>query len=642
MAPTVDAVVRPEQVVRDDLDGEFVLVKAGTNGLMLVEDTEDTLCVKRMVSTALKQWNSRPSFHITAPWGWMNDPCAPGYDSKTKQYHLFYQWNPKGCDWGNISWGHVVSKDLVTWERVGLEPVLACDTPYDKDGVFTGCFHPSGIHSEDDQLTVIYTSMCHLPMHWTLPYTRGCAGLSVATSSDQGVSWNKSPSNPILKEEPAGLNVTGWRDPQLRAWPRMDDLRGKNSLYGIQSGGIRGHGPTVFLYAVDYADLANWDYLGPLADLSKGFRPSRKWSGDAGMNWECANFVTLKHDDMQQDILIIASEGGENREHLRHLPANVSETRETRWCLWMSGELIQKLDGHIQYQYRYGGVLDHGCYYAANTFYDPVGERQVVWGWLPEEDVNMARHRAKGWNGCLALPRELYLLVIPNVVKALHTPLPEIASVQVVRLNDETATLNTLGIRPLPELAHLRRGPAVALGIGSIPKHHSRNHSLRSDIVVSLQFELEAFIDIKTGCDRVGFHIRHAYDVDACTSIYFSPSEEEIVVDRGKSSTGSCINRCDVRGPHTLFTLRQGNKEILEKLHLRIFYDKGVIEVYANDRFALSTYVYTDKTDTRIISLFAKGASQSAQSEDVKVWGDMSKIARSLASDEQVSTQRRY
>jgi sucrose-6-phosphate hydrolase SacC (GH32 family) len=32
-----------------------------------------------------------PSFHITAPWGWMNDPCAPGYDQTTGLYHLFYQ-----------------------------------------------------------------------------------------------------------------------------------------------------------------------------------------------------------------------------------------------------------------------------------------------------------------------------------------------------------------------------------------------------------------------------------------------------------------------------------------------------------------------------------------------------------------------
>ncbi|KAK9327806.1 hypothetical protein V1520DRAFT_347853, partial [Lipomyces starkeyi] len=58
-------------------------------------------------------------------------------------------------------------------------------------------------------------------------------------------------------------------------------------------------------------------------------------------------------------------------------------------------------------------------------------------------------------------------------------------------------------------------------------------------------------------------------------------------------------------GPHTLFTLRDGNAEVEEKLHLRIFCDRDVVEVYANDRFALSTVVYTDEPTALGISLFA-------------------------------------
>lgn len=46
----------------------------------------------------------------------MNDPCAPGYDATTGTYRLFYQWNPHSVNWGDISWGALVSKDLVHWQ----------------------------------------------------------------------------------------------------------------------------------------------------------------------------------------------------------------------------------------------------------------------------------------------------------------------------------------------------------------------------------------------------------------------------------------------------------------------------------------------------------------------------------------------
>lgn len=88
----------------------------------------------------------RPAYHITAPYGCMNDPH--GMFQLKDTVHVFFQYNPRALAWGAPFWGHVVSKDLAHW--TWLPPALLPDSEYDFNGVWSGA------------ATVQTTSLCSL------------------------------------------------------------------------------------------------------------------------------------------------------------------------------------------------------------------------------------------------------------------------------------------------------------------------------------------------------------------------------------------------------------------------------------------------------------------------------------------------
>ncbi len=90
-----------------------------------------------------------PIYHATPGLNWINDPN--GMIFFRGEYHLFYQYNPYGVNWGNMHWGHMKSTDLVHW--VHLPIALAPSEAYDCDGIFSG----SAIEHEG-RLYVFYTA----------------------------------------------------------------------------------------------------------------------------------------------------------------------------------------------------------------------------------------------------------------------------------------------------------------------------------------------------------------------------------------------------------------------------------------------------------------------------------------------------
>lgn len=531
--------------------------------------------------------------------------------------------------------------------------MLRPDQPYDRDGVFTGCMAPFTTTTTTTtttgavQLMVVYSSIRKLPFHWsTPPYPRNAAGLALAISRDGGNTWEKSQHNPILPGEPEGVNVTGFRDPYMARWPAVDLLLGYDEakVYGLVSGGIDCSGPTTFLYEIQPSDATKWEYLGPLVDVPLNFQPSDKWSGNYGINWECVNFLSFKDGSASKHFLLIGAEGGIERNHIKSDDLTTClSPRTVRTQVWMSGSLMNK-EGVIKLLYQYGGYLDHGSYYAANSFHDRRSGRYIVHGWIPEEDITPDHAQQKGWNGSLAIPREAFLLTVPAVAHALRSPLSEISCVEAELRQDGLYDLHTLGVKPISEVDQFRT-TCRNLSQTSTPillprSKDERRHCLYS--TVSSTWELEATISLKPQCDTVGFHIRHNHDLSISTTITFSALAENITVGRASSNDAADINKCPELGAFTLFTARQrtgsGSDEIelkQEPLHLRIFSDGDVLEIFANDRFALATMVYShSQTDgCSGITAFATGEIDSAVFESVSIWDGLNGD-RSVVIDE--------
>ncbi|KAI5238040.1 Arabinanase/levansucrase/invertase [Aureobasidium subglaciale] len=551
--------------------------------------------------------HSSPTFHFRAPRGWLNDPCAPGHDVSTGTYHLFYQWNPKSCDWGDITWGRLISSDGLRWKQPDPEPVFKPDQPYDKEGIFTGCLYPTGSNGEPGKLTVFYTSACYLPINWTLNYHRNSAGLGYASSRDGGQTWEKGKNNPILLGEPEAVVVTGFRDPYLAPWSNVDKLRKSESLYGVISGGIRNQGGAVFLYEVSPTNILEWKYLGPILQLPERLSPSTQW--DFGINWECAAFMTLSNKSMERDFFILGCEGAK--------PAPLSENDDSLvgYCLWMSGTL-GKSDG-LKMTYDFGGLLDHGCFYAPSHYQHPVTGVRILWGWIKEEDVTLAHCEEKGWRGMLSLPREIFLLSISDVVSTLATPLETIEAFHLTASDrdKDTSTVHTLGIRPWRDFHQLRlegsqRWSSVRCGFEPHVLFQGMHWELWCGITLSA-----------SRSTKVGFQIQHNASRSQHTSIYFDTASEEIVVDRSTSNSDPEVGKEILKGHLPLLNIRSDGRDELEKLSMRIFCDGNVVEVFANERFAMSFMVYSDDPSCTGVSCFEIGDVLPASVFDsIEMW----------------------
>lgn len=324
----------------------------------------------------------RPSAHFTAERTWLNDPNGLLFHRGV--YHLFFQNNPHGSTWGNISWGHATSTDLVTWTE---QPVAI---PFDGDEmVFSG----SAVVDERNTagfalpgqtaLVAIYTSA-----RATAAHGAGKQAQALAYSVDDGATWTKYAGNPVLD-----IGSDEFRDPKV-----------------FWYGGQDGHWVMVAVEAVARRVVV---YTSPnLIDWTAAstFGPAHATGGV----WECPDLFPLPIEGSADSrwVLVVSMN-----------PGGIAGGSGTQYFVGdFDGTTFRPdrvTDSPDPTQYDW---IDFGRdYYAAVSFSGVPDGRRLMVGWASNWDYANATP-TEPWRSAMSLVREITLVDVDGRPKIRQRP----------------------------------------------------------------------------------------------------------------------------------------------------------------------------------------------------------------------------
>lgn len=343
--------------------------------------SKDALCWKEIkLSDTFDTANMekfRPVYHHTPLYGWMND--ANGLVYKDGEYHLYFQYNPYGSKWGNMHWGHSVSKDLVHWEH--LAPAIARDT---LGHIFSGS-------SIVDQENVAGYGAGNILAFYTSASDKNGQIQCLAFSKDNGRTFTKYEKNPILC--PAD-GLRDFRDPKVFRYEPED----KWVMIVSADKEMRFY---------DSKNLKDWNYMSSFGE-GYGVQPCQ---------FECPDMVELPVD------------GDLNRKKWA-LIVNVNPG-----C-YFGGSATQYFTGNFDgtkfscdSQPNVTKWLDWGKDHYATVCFSNTGERTIAVPWMSNwQYCNIVP--TKQFRSANALPRELSLYTQDGEIYLSAVPVPEIKTLR--------------------------------------------------------------------------------------------------------------------------------------------------------------------------------------------------------------------
>jgi fructan beta-fructosidase len=444
----------------------------------------------------------RNQFHASTRRGWNNDPNGMVFhDGK---YHLYYQHNPFGIQWGNMHWGHLVSTDLVHWEEkpIALYQKTVADAAFSGGG-FVDHNNTAGL-GKDTQF-IAFTST-------------GRGGECLAYSKDGGLTFTELPENPVVKHHGRDPKVI-WYQPEQKWVMVVFDGDACAETEAIPSAGDPEKRNNNHLAFYESKNLRQWTQTGAFTDA------------DRGAVFECPEMFELP----------VAGKPG-----------------ETRWILTAAQNryFIGKFDGKTFHKEAGPFGTKHGAFYAAQTFSDVPDGRRIEIGWAltdayankyPDQLVNMA----------FTLPHEMTLRETKDGPRVFFSPVKELEALRgdvLAEGNDLTpAKANELLQKCAGELCEVliefaAGGPKQIVINGMDASFDGRSARIFTDLTLNevyaddgISYELRKpkakdFPSTETQLTAADGTIIKSLKVFRLKSIWPEPVEEVIIFEAGKEA----------------------------------------------------------------------------------------------------------
>jgi fructan beta-fructosidase len=309
---------------------------------------------------------NRPQFHFSQKVGWNNDPNGMVYYDG--EWHLYLQHNPVGLPWGNMTWAHAVSRDLVHWEQLPNALHHKRGDAMFSGGAAVDWKNTGGWKTgENDVIVATWTSTGR--------------GECIAYSNDKGRTFTEYEGNPVIPKH-------GGRDPKP-VWYAYGE--GDKPLNDAAKS-LGGH----WIVAKFCADKENGRNIGFYSSTDL-----KEWKLESNLKgyFECAELFTLPVDGDQGKI---------------------------RWVVFAADAkyAIGDFDGRVFTPDHEGKhILHRGPYYASQLFSDAPADRRIQIGWAR---IGMGE---SPFNQTFSFPTELTLRTTPDGVRMFGEPVKEIEKI---------------------------------------------------------------------------------------------------------------------------------------------------------------------------------------------------------------------